>query len=59
MLAERSGVGPGGVLRHPPRGALCFVRWIFMREKFPYSGRYTGKVENVREIIAKNGKMEF
>ena len=54
MLAERSGVGPGGVLRHPPRGALCFVPEKKCRKKLLILADMSNRMRKHAGKIAKN-----
>lgn len=54
MLAERSGVGPGGVLRHPPRGALCFVPEKKCKKKLLILADMSNRMRKHAGKIAKN-----
>ena len=54
MLAERSGVGPGGVLRHPTRGALCFVPVEKCKKKLLILADMSNRMRKHAGKIAKN-----
>lgn len=51
---QRSGVGPGGVLRHPPRGALCFVPEKKCRKKLLILADVSNRMRKHAGKIAKN-----